>query len=307
MYDTLERLGCRVELAHPLKVRAIASARIKTDRIDANILCDLRRANLLPTSYVPPPPIRDLRELLRHRMRLVHDRTQIKNRLTTLLTKANLQAPGTDPFGVKGRQYLAAIPLPPMLDWQRKDGLAQLDFLNSQIHRIDRQIRVIAKDHPQVPCLTAIPGIGIFSALLILAEIGEITRFPSAKQLVSYAGLAPGVYQSAGTRHGRGITRQGSRYLRWILGQNAQHAIRRPGPLRQAYLRLSKGKGPGSLPQISHQSLRPGHSKALPTPSGAYRCSLVNPRLQESIDPIHKAPLRGALKENEEVQVSQHR
>ncbi len=245
MYDTLERLGCRVELAHPLKVRAIASARIKTDRIDANILCDLRRANLLPTSYVPPPPIRDLRELLRHRMRLVHDRTQVKNRLTTLLTKANLQAPGTDPFGVKGRRYLAEIPLSPMLDWQRKDGLAQLDFLNSQVHRIDRQIQVIAKKYAQVPCLTAIPGIGIFSALLILAEIGEIARFPSAKQLVSYAGLAPGVYQSAETRHGRGITRQGSRYLRWILGQNAQHAIRRPGPLRQTYLRLSKGKGHG--------------------------------------------------------------
>ena len=101
MYDTLEALGHTVQLAHPLKVRAIASARIKTDRIDAGILCDLLRGNLLPTSYVPPPPIRALRELLRHRIRLVHDRTRVKNRLTVLLAKTNQTVPGTDPFGVK--------------------------------------------------------------------------------------------------------------------------------------------------------------------------------------------------------------
>ena len=245
MYDTLEALGHTVQLAHPLKVRAIASARIKTDRIDAGILCDLLRSNLLPTSYVPPEPIRALRELLRHRIRLVHNRTQVKNRLTTLLTKTNQTVPGTDPFGVKGRQLLVTLPLSPMLAWQRDDGLAQLSLLNQQIHRIDQQLRLLAREHPDVPRLTAIPGIGLFSALLILAEIGEIQRFPSAKQLVGYAGLAPGLYQSGDTRHGRGITRQGSRYLRWILVEASQHVIRRPGPLRQTYLRLVRPKGHG--------------------------------------------------------------
>lgn len=245
MYDTLEQLGCQVSLAHPLKVRAIASARIKTDRIDAGILCDLLRGNLLPTSYVPPASIRDLRELLRHRMRLVRDRVQVKNRLGVLLMTVNQTVPGTDPFGVQGRALFARLPWPPMLAWQREDGLAQLAFLDQQITRIDRQLPVLARHHPDVPRLTAIPGIGIFSALLILAEIGDIRRFPSAKHLVGYAGLAPGVYQSAGTRHGRGITHQGSRYLRWILVQDAQHALRRPGPLRQTYLRLAKGKGHG--------------------------------------------------------------
>lgn len=245
MYDTLEALGCGVKLAHPLKVRAIASARIKTDRIDAGVLCDLLRGDLLPTSYVPPPPIRALRELVRHRLRLVHDRVQVKNRLTTVLTKVNLVAPGTDPFGVKGRAWLATVALPPMLAWQRDDGLAQLAFLTQQITRIDRELRRLAKPDPQVARLTAIPGIGVFSALLILAEIGDITRFPSAKHLVGYAGLAPGVYQSAGTRHGRGITRQGSRYLRWIVVEDAQHAIRRAGPLRATYQRLAQGKGHG--------------------------------------------------------------
>ena len=245
MYDTLESFGATVQLAHPLKVRAIASARIKTDRIDAGILCDLLRSNLLPTSYVPPPMIRDLRELLRHRIRLVHDRTHVKNRLTTLLAKTNQIVPGTDPFGVKGRQLLSALPLPPMLAWQREDGLAQLGVLNQQITRIDRQLRSLAREHPDVARLTVIPGIGIFSALLILAEIGEIQRFPSAKQLVGYAGLSPGLYQSAGTRHGRGITRQGSRYLRWILVEASHHVIRHPGPLRHTYLRLMQGKGHG--------------------------------------------------------------
>jgi len=245
MDETLEALGCSVQVAHPLKVRAIASARIKTDRIDAGILCDLLRGNLLPTSYVPPPPIRALRELLRHRMRLVQDRTQVKNRLTTLLIKTNQTVPGTDPFGVKGRQLLSALPLPPMLAWQREDGLAQLAALNQQIKRIDQHLRHLAREFPDVPRLTAIPGISIFSALLILAEIGEIQRFPSAKQLVSDAGLAPGLYQSANTRHGRGMTHQGSRYLRWIVGEASQHVIRHPGPLRQAYGRLVRGKGHG--------------------------------------------------------------
>lgn len=245
MYDTLESLGHTVKLAHPLKVRAIASARIKTDRIDAGILCDLLRSDLLPTSYVPPPPVRALREIVRHRLRLVHDRTQVKNRLTTVLTKVNLVAPGTDPFGVKGRAWLATVPLSPVMAWQRDDGLTQLAGLTAQIQRVDRELARQAKLEPQVARLTAIPGIGVFSALLILAEIGDIARFPSAKQLVSYAGLAPGVYQSADTRHSRGITRQGSRYLRWILTQNAQHAIRRPGPLRNTYVRLAKAKGHG--------------------------------------------------------------
>lgn len=245
MYDTLEQLGYTVQLAHPLKVRAIASARIKTDRFDAGILCDLLRSNMLPTSYVPPPAIRELRELLRHRMRLVRDRTKIKNRLTVLLAKTNQQVPGTDPFGVKGRTLLTKLPLPPMLAWQRDDGLVQLTYLNQQITRIDQQLRHLACEQSDVTRLTTIPGIGIFSALLILAEIGDIGRFPSAKQLVSYAGLAPGLYQSGGTRHGRGITRQGSRYLRWILVEISQHVIRHPGPLRQAYLRLARGKGHG--------------------------------------------------------------
>jgi transposase len=245
MYDTLESLGYTVQLAHPLKVRAIASARIKTDRIDAGVLCDLLRANLLPTSYVPTPEIRAMRELLRHRIRLVQDRTHVKHRLTTLLAKTNQTVPGTDPFGVKGRALLATLPLPPMLAWQREDGLSQLALLNEQITRIDRQLRILAREYPDVPRLSAIPGIGIFSALLILSEIGEIQRFPSAKQLVGYAGLAPGLYQSGNTRHGRGITRQGSRYLRWILVEASYHVIRHPGPLRQTYLRLTKGKGHG--------------------------------------------------------------
>jgi transposase len=174
MYDTLETLGHTVQLAHPLKVRAIASARIKTDRIDAGILCDLLRGNLLPTSYVPPPPIRALRELLRHRIRLVHDRTRVKNRLTVLLAKTNQTVPGTDPFGVKGRALLAALPLPPRLAWQREDGVSQLEGLNGQIKRIDVHLRDLARDHPEVPRLTAIPGIGIFSALLLLAALAVL-------------------------------------------------------------------------------------------------------------------------------------
>ncbi len=101
---------------------------------------------------------------------------------TVLLAKTNQTVPGTDPFGVKGRALLAVLPLPPMLAWQREDGLSQLEALNRQIKRIDVYLRGLAREQPAVPRLTAIPSIGIFSALLILADIGEIQRFPSASR-----------------------------------------------------------------------------------------------------------------------------
>lgn len=245
MYDQLEEMGHGVVLAHPLKVKAIASAKVKTDKIDAGVLSDLLRANLVPTSYVPPPAIRALREIIRHRIRMVKTRTQSKHAISAMLSKLNLTTGQTDTFGKKGRLFLKNLNLDESFKIQLEDQLAQIDFISERIKSMDRLLALKAKEIPEVIRLVKIPGIGIFSALVILAEIGDIHRFDSPKKLASYSGLVPGIYQSASTRHGRGITRQGSRYLRWILVEASQMIIRHPGPLREFYFRLSKAKGHG--------------------------------------------------------------
>lgn len=246
MYDTLESLGQRVDLAHPLKVKAIASAKVKTDKIDSSILSDLLRADLLPTSYVPPPPIRMAREIIRHRVRLVRDRAQIKNRVRAILIKINHPVIGAcDIASSKARAFLQTLPLPTMYVVPVEDSLLQLDCLTRQIKRLDKKLFEISKDFPIVERLTEIPGIGIFSALVIVAEIGDIHRFESWKKLAGFSGLVPGIHQSAETRYGKSITHLGSSYLRWVLVEAASTLIRHPGPLRAFYLRLSRAKGHG--------------------------------------------------------------
>ena len=127
MYQTLESLGCEVVLAHPLKTRAIADAKVKNDRLDANILCDLLRGDLIPRSYIPTERIRFLRELVRQRIRLVQMRTQIKNQIHALLTKLNYQSEQSDLFGTKGKQWLAALSLPDVFRFECDQLLKQLE------------------------------------------------------------------------------------------------------------------------------------------------------------------------------------
>ena len=246
MYDKLESLGHRVDLAHPLKVKAIASAKVKTDKIDSSILSDLLRADLLPTSYVPPPPIRMLREIIRHRVRLVRDRAQVKNRVRAILIKINQPVIGAyDIASLKARKFLQTLTIPVMYKLSMEDSLFQLDSLTQQIKRLDSKLSEESKNFPVVKRLTEIPGIGIFTALVIVAEVGNIERFESWKKLASFSGLVPGVHQSAETRYGKSITHLGSSYLRWVLVEAAASLIRHTGPLRAFYLRLSKAKGHG--------------------------------------------------------------
>ena len=247
MYQELTRLGIKVILAHPLKTRAIADAKVKNDKIDANMLCDLLRANLIPQSYIPTERIRHLRELTRQHIRLVQIRTKIKNQFHSLLTRLNLRPSQqmTDTFGRKGRDWLRGISLPDVFDFQKQQLLDQLEYYNRLVYQIDQKIRQTLTDYPKAKVLMQIPGIGVLGAAILIAEIGEIQRFHSAKQLVGYAGIAPGLYESGKTSHSRGITHQGNRFLRWILCEMVQHHIRKPGTLRDFYLRLKDKKGHG--------------------------------------------------------------
>ncbi len=230
-------------MAHPLKTKAIASARIKTDKIDMRTLAHLGRADLIPCAYCPPPEIRDLRELLRHRAFLTALGTKVKNRIHAYLWKLGVETPFSDLFGTKGQTWLKGLSVPERFRILIDQDLRILEVLKNEIQTTTRTLNQQAKQDPLVPLLLPIPGIGIYSAMLILAEIGDVKRFESPKKLVSYAGLCPSTYQS-GTRayHGR-ITKQGSRWLRWILIEAAQHYAKTPGTLGTFYRRMMKKKG----------------------------------------------------------------
>jgi len=226
MYDILEAGTDEVVLVHPKRVRAIAAARVKTDKIDATTLAHLARADLLPTAYAPPIETRELRDLVRHRSKLVRERTRHKNRIHTVLSKYNLHSPCTDLFGKKGRAFLKETRkhLSSIHQMMLDDYLHLIDGLNKQLKSVNQVIRAWAKDDPRAQLLTSMPGIGIYSAAVIIADIGDIKRFDSPKQLCSYAGLVPSTRSSdTRVRHGR-ITKEGSPWLRWIMVSAAQRA-----------------------------------------------------------------------------------
>lgn len=247
MYQQLRNLKCEVKLAHPLKTRAIASAKIKNDRLDATMLADLLRADLIPESYIPEENIRELREMTRQHIRLTQIRTKIKNQLHALLTKLNLRSTDnfSDIFGLKGKEWLRGQKLPDVFEFQKKQLLEQIEYYNHLLQQTDWKIEKMLRNFPLAQPLMQLPGIGKFGAAMLLAEIGNIHRFPSPKQLVGYAGVNPGLYESGQISHSRGITHQGNKFLRWILCEMAHRHIRKPGPLREFYLRLKISKGHG--------------------------------------------------------------
>jgi transposase len=229
VYDQIEPCVQEVVLAHPLKVRAIASARIKTDRIDATTLAHLLRADLIPRAYIPPQPVRDWRELVRHRAFLVRLQTRLKNRIHALLSKRGITAPAvSDLFGRTGLLWLTALGLPEPYSAMRHRYLSVLERLKLQIRESEHAIDQAVEASLEGQLLQTIPGIGRYLALLILGEIGNIHRFSRPAQLVSYAGLCPSTYASgASLRHGR-LTKQGSPWLRWALVEAATHVTSYP-------------------------------------------------------------------------------
>jgi transposase len=196
--DLLEQAGYEVHLAHPLRVRAIAAARVKTDAVDAPTLAHLLRAGLLPEAYIAPPELRDLRDLLRHRATLVHLRTSIKNRVHALLARQGILPDHTDLFGTAGREFLATLELPEG-PRRRLDSLMALicDF-DREINTTTREIDQRAKADERVKLLCQLRGIGHYTAMLIIAEVGDVKRFPTAKHLCQWAGLTPTVLRRQG-------------------------------------------------------------------------------------------------------------
>ena len=231
MYDLLSMYVERVELAHPKELKAISSAAVKTDRIDAKVLAQLARLNYLPTAYAAPPETRDLRLYVRHREILVQERSQSKNRVHAVLAGYNLRSSVTDLFGKAGREWLKGMLTGDQLRFAAKrvieDHLAIIDHLDGHIEALEKDLKFTPEQKEAVKLLKTIPGVGRIIAPTIVAEIGDIQRFHSPKALCNWAGLTPRIRSSGGiTRHGR-ISKEGSPFLRGAMTRAATVASRR--------------------------------------------------------------------------------
>jgi len=243
LYDHLEDEGFDVKLSHPLRTKAIASAKVKTDKVDSATLAHLLRSDLLPLSYVPEKPVRLNRELLRYRASLVKIQTRIKNKVHTILAKNNMSHDYTDLFGKAGMAFLYSLSLPENYTIALEGYLSVLETVRHEIRSASKKVQQLAEDDQDSVLLMSIPGVGYYSALLIKSEIGDVKRFPSAKQLCSYAGLVPSTHASGNVCYHGHITKQGSKWLRWILIETAIHAVKRTGPLRRFYFKVERKKG----------------------------------------------------------------
>jgi len=246
VYDLLVTLVGRAVVAHPAKVKLIADARVKTDKVDVLTLAHLLRADMLPEVWVPPPHVRDLRALLSHRRRLVSLQTTAKNRLQSVLHRLNLRAPEGDAFAHKQRAWWAELDLSPTERLRVDQDIATLDHIAPQIAAVDVELRRLStSEHwaDQVPYLVQLPGIALLSAMTILGAVGDITRFPSAKQLVGYAGLGAGVHDSGKTHRDKGITKQGRRELRYVLIEAARAAVQSHPYWERTFTHLAKRIG----------------------------------------------------------------
>jgi transposase len=243
MYEALEHCGINISLANPLKTRAIAEARIKYDKLDASILADLAGADLISKCYVPDKDIREIRTLIRHRIDLARRRTQLKNKVHTTLDKYMLKYDG-DLFTHKGFEWLGLQNLS-VIDRQViiNSYLKEISTINELVANVEMQMASLAISDKRVELLLGFTGIDYYGALLLLYEIGDITRFSNPKKLVSWVGLAPSLYQSGNTRWTGRITRQGNKRIRWFLTEAAHMAARYDPKMKTFYERISRKKG----------------------------------------------------------------
>lgn len=243
MCDLLDGMGIDNILCHPMKTKAIASARIKTDKIDSRILSHLGRMDFVPEAYKPDMATRHLRGLLRYRASIVKVRTATKNKVHALLARLNIPSPYSDLFGKKGLAYLERLELLPVYRESLNAYLRLLAAVEEEVSHAEVLVSKARKHSQEAQLLETIPGVGPILSLAILSEVGDVARFHSAKHLASCAGLVPAVSQSgSSTRYGH-ITRAGSSWLRWALVEAAIHASTRPGPLRDFYIKLKRRKG----------------------------------------------------------------
>jgi transposase len=235
----------RVVISNPIKTRAIAEAKIKTDQIDARVLAELLAAGFLPEVWRPSEELSALRRLVAQRTRIVRERTRFKNQVQAVLHR-NLIArcPAADLFGRKGRGWLTEQDLPADERILVASALRRLDVAGEELALVERELAAYALGSADTLRLMTIPGVDMVVAISLTAAIGDITRFRSSRKLVSYLGLDPRVRQSGSqpARHGR-ISKQGRSQARGMLVEAAWACAKTPGPLRAFFCRVRGRRG----------------------------------------------------------------
>jgi transposase len=276
--DVLQAAGATVHLAHPLGVKGFTYRRVKNDVRDAADLADLLRLGRLPEAYVAPPAVRELRELVRHRAKLIAWRSAMKAEVHAVLAKQGLHVTVSDLFGLDGRRRLAAAPLDGPYR-ARVDACCRLiDAVDFEVDAVSSQLRGRLAGQSGYTAIQAIPGVGPILAAVFVAEIGEVHRFADATRLVSWAGLTPR-HRESDTKVRRGpITKQGSALVRWAAVEAAQKIPANAGWLVANRARIAERRGRNiatvavarRLLTLVYYGLRDGHIRALrPARAGA--------------------------------------
>jgi transposase len=262
VHDELERAGWCVEIADAQKVKGLAPLACKTDKIDARVLAELSRRDLVPAIWLPSPVVRADRERARWRLHLVKHRTALKNRIHSTLLTFGHPCPVSDLFGVTGRHRLAGLEIPDPWAADVAASLRLIDILDAEIDGCEQALRRSGADHDYLPLLMTAPGIGRILGYTIAAEIGDIKRFASPVKLTGYTGLCPRVYQSGGVDHRGSLSKHGPKYLRWALIEAAVHAALHP-IYREHYQRTKKRLGKQRGPKIARVEVARKLSEAI--------------------------------------------
>ncbi|KXB07640.1 hypothetical protein AKJ51_00805 [candidate division MSBL1 archaeon SCGC-AAA382A20] len=240
--DLLEALELDVHLAHPLKLRLIAEARLKTDKVDGWVLAHLLRTEFLPESYLAPSHVRDQRNLLPHRESIKKIRGTIKNRVHGLLARHNIHPKESDIFGKAGMEMLRNLELDSHSRRILDDRLDHIEYSNREMKKLERYLRETLASDLRVKWLRTLPGIDYLSAYYITSEIGDINRFPAPEKFVSYIGLCP-TTKSSGGKTWHGPPEGGRKLLKWVLVEAAHTAARRDSYFARIFHRMERKKG----------------------------------------------------------------
>jgi transposase len=277
--DVLGAAGAEVHLAHPLGVKAFSYRRVKNDERDAVDLADLLRMGRLAEAWLAPREVRELRELTRYRIKLVHMRAGCKDQVHAILAKLGVTVPCSDLFGTWGNQWMDSLGLPQPYAGKMASLRALVAELSGEITLVEAVLGDLLAHHEGYWAVQALPGIGPVLAAVIVAEIGDIRRFSSPGQLASWAGLTPRHYESD-TKVIRGhITKQGSSLLRWAVIEAVQRQpagnrisaardriIARRGPQAR---RIAKAAAARQLLICVFYAMRDGHVRSLSAPPAA--------------------------------------
>ena len=240
--DVLAETGTEVVVSNPLRTRAIAEAKVKTDKVDALVLAQLLRCDYLPTVWRPDAATREIRDLTSRRAALVAERTRIKNRLHAELHRRLIHPPMDALYGPTGLAWLRELDLDPLGRAAVDSGLRLLDAVEAEIALVFQELARRAQRSAQAKLLLTLPGVDVAVAQTLLATLGDVARFESGDHAASYLGLVPSTRQSADHCYHGPITKHGKGHTRWMLIQAAQHLDKHPGPLGVFFRKLAQKK-----------------------------------------------------------------